>query len=189
MQALRRSGHSAGAAHSICRGISATAFTRNLLRLSRLLWCSQPTMSFKTAHSLLSRFLRSPLPESQFSALMKARRFLRSHSCHSFWAGTESCCKTHSWPLKKVMLKCFTTRSTSSWYTRTPVSPLSCKTESCNRIYGKTWYTKWGTMVAQWLRCCATNQKVAGLIPVGVIEIFHWHNPSDRTMALGRLGL
>jgi len=44
----------------------------------------------------------------------------------AFWAGTESCWNTHSWPLKKVMLRCFTTPcSTSSWYTRTPVSPLS----------------------------------------------------------------
>jgi len=33
-----------------------------------------------------------------------------------------------------------------------------------------------GTAVAQWLRCCATNRKVAGLIPAGV---------TDRTMALG----
>ena len=39
--------------------------------------------------------------------------------------------------------------------------------------------------VAQWLRCCATNRKVAGSIPDGVIGIFHWHNPSDRSMALG----
>jgi hypothetical protein len=31
----------------------------------------------------------------------------------------------------------------------------------------------WGTAVAQWLRYCATNQKVAGLIPDGVIGIFH----------------
>jgi len=43
----------------------------------------------------------------------------------------------------------------------------------------------WETAVAQWLRCCATNRKVAGSIPDGVIGIFHWHNPSDRTMALG----
>ena len=42
-----------------------------------------------------------------------------------------------------------------------------------------------GTAVAQWLRCCTTNRKVAGLIPDGVIGILHWHNPSDRTMALG----
>jgi len=27
--------------------------------------------------------------------------------------------------------------------------------------------------VAQWLRCCATNRKVAGSIPDGVIGIFH----------------
>ena len=26
----------------------------------------------------------------------------------------------------------------------------------------------WGTAVAQWLRCCATNRKVAGSIPAGV---------------------
>ena len=30
-----------------------------------------------------------------------------------------------------------------------------------------------GTAVAQWLRCCATNRKVAGLIPADVIGIFH----------------
>ena len=41
------------------------------------------------------------------------------------------------------------------------------------------------TAVAQWLRCCATNRTIAGSIPDGVIGIFHWHNPSDRTMALG----
>jgi hypothetical protein len=39
--------------------------------------------------------------------------------------------------------------------------------------------------MAQWLRHCATNRKVAGSIPDGVFGIFHWHNPSDRTMALG----
>jgi hypothetical protein len=40
-------------------------------------------------------------------------------------------------------------------------------------------------MVAQWLRYCVINRKVAGSIPGGVIGIFHCHNPSDRTMALG----
>jgi hypothetical protein len=30
-----------------------------------------------------------------------------------------------------------------------------------------------GTAVAQWLRYCATNQKVDGSIPLGVIGIFH----------------
>jgi membrane-bound lytic murein transglycosylase B len=42
-----------------------------------------------------------------------------------------------------------------------------------------------GTAVAQWLRYCATNQKVAGLIPDGVMKLFIDINPSDRTMALG----
>jgi hypothetical protein len=46
-------------------------------------------------------------------------------------------------------------------------------------------YPKLGPAVAQWLRCCATNRKVAVSIPAGVIGIFHWHNPSDCTMALG----
>ena len=29
-----------------------------------------------------------------------------------------------------------------------------------------------GTAVAQWLSCCVTNWKVAGLIPAGVIGFF-----------------
>jgi hypothetical protein len=43
----------------------------------------------------------------------------------------------------------------------------------------------WGTAVAQRLRYCATNQKVAGSIPDGVMEFFIDINTSDRTMALG----
>jgi len=31
---------------------------------------------------------------------------------------------------------------------------------------------------------CATSRHVAGSIPVGVIGIFHWHNPSGHTVAL-----
>jgi hypothetical protein len=42
-----------------------------------------------------------------------------------------------------------------------------------------------GTALAQWLRYCTTNQKVANSLPDGVIGSFHWRNPSDRTMALG----
>jgi hypothetical protein len=42
-----------------------------------------------------------------------------------------------------------------------------------------------GTRWRSWLRHCATSRKVAGAIPDGVIGIFHWHNPSGRTMALG----
>jgi hypothetical protein len=42
-----------------------------------------------------------------------------------------------------------------------------------------------GAAVAQWLRYCATSQKVAGSIPDGVKDYFIDINPSDRTMALG----
>jgi hypothetical protein len=41
-----------------------------------------------------------------------------------------------------------------------------------------------GHAVAQCLRHYATNRKVAGLIPDGVNEIFHSHNPSGRAMVL-----
>ena len=41
------------------------------------------------------------------------------------------------------------------------------------------------TAVTQWLRRCDTNREVAGSIPDGVIGIFLWHKPSDRTMTLG----
>jgi hypothetical protein len=37
-----------------------------------------------------------------------------------------------------------------------------------------------GQAVAQWLRHCATNRKVAGSIPDGVIGIFHLHPSSNR---------
>jgi hypothetical protein len=42
-----------------------------------------------------------------------------------------------------------------------------------------------GTRWCSWLRHYATNRKVTGSIPDGVIGVFHLHNPSDRTMALG----
>jgi hypothetical protein len=45
-------------------------------------------------------------------------------------------------------------------------------------------YKAEGHAVAQWLRHCATNRKVAGSIHDGVVGIFHLHNPSGRTMAL-----
>ena len=33
----------------------------------------------------------------------------------------------------------------------------------------------WGTAVEQWLRFCATNRKIAGSNPAGVIGNVHWH--------------
>ena len=34
------------------------------------------------------------------------------------------------------------------------------------------YFVVWGTAVTQWLRCCATNRKVAGSIPAGVTGYF-----------------
>jgi len=39
--------------------------------------------------------------------------------------------------------------------------------------YFKSVLQRMGTAVAQWLRCCAINWKVAGSIPAGVIGILH----------------
>ena len=47
-----------------------------------------------------------------------------------------------------------------SAFTSSPVSLLATTTASV------------GIAVAQWLRCCATNRKVAGSIPDGVMGIF-----------------
>jgi hypothetical protein len=49
--------------------------------------------------------------------------------------------------LKRFILRCFTTPySTSSWYTWTPVSPLSCKNEDVSPLDGtpptKLWHRK-----------------------------------------------
>jgi len=41
-----------------------------------------------------------------------------------------------------------------------------------------------GTLWRSWLRHCATSRHVAGSIPDGVTDIFHWHNSFGRTMAL-----
>jgi len=46
-------------------------------------------------------------------------------------------------------------------------------------------YATGGTQYRSWLRHCATSRKVAGSNSDGVTGIFHWHNPSGRTMALG----
>jgi len=44
---------------------------------------------------------------------------------------------------------------------------------TCGRmIYVKSSKAISGTAVAQWLRCCATNRKVTGSIPVGVSGFF-----------------
>lgn len=86
MQALRCSSHSAVAACSISRGISAAAFTRDLLGFSRLLWRFCHTMSSKTTLSLLFRVLMSALPKAN------SRRWWRPES-------SSAATPELSWPL------------------------------------------------------------------------------------------
>ena len=99
------------------------------------------------------------IPWKPILSVVKARRFLRSHSwvVLAFWAGTESWWKTHSWPMKRVTLSCFTTPcSTSSWYTWTPFSLLSCKNEDVLCPDGtpptKLWCRKGDGLPASWER-------------------------------------
>jgi hypothetical protein len=82
-----------------------------------------------------------------------------------------------------------------------PISSLGCmiyrKTNRTNCVRGLLYSSgapfefrpeyrlPWGTRWCIWLRHCAKSRKVAGAIPDGVIGIFHWHNPSGPTMALG----
>jgi hypothetical protein len=53
----------------------------------------------------------------------------------------------------------------------------------CKKSQRMCWVscTRWRS----WLRHCATSRKVAVSIPDVATEIFHWLNPSGRTMALG----
>jgi hypothetical protein len=48
-------------------------------------------------------------------------------------------------------------------------------------LYNEFRSTRWRS----WLRHRSTSWTVAGSIPNGVTGIFHWNNPSCRTMALG----
>ena len=68
----------------------------------------------------------------------------------------------------------------SRWKRVVNVTPRSL----CPRELTQT-STKQGTQWRSWLTHCATSRKIAGSIPHGIIRIFHWHNPSGRTMALG----
>jgi len=50
---------------------------------------------------------------------------------------------------------------------------VSCATKIVPSFYVLAISQITGIAVAQLLRCCATNRKVASSIPVGVIGIFH----------------
>jgi hypothetical protein len=69
--------------------------------------------------------------------------------------------------------------SRSAWYISTRLHGVT------SRIILIVTIVIWGTRWRSWLRHYATSRKVAGSIPDGDIGIFHWLNPSDRTMTLG----
>ena len=48
-----------------------------------------------------------------------------------------------------------------------------CSYDGLLQVYSTSTCVLEGTEVAQWLRCCATNRKVAGSIPADVTGIFH----------------
>jgi hypothetical protein len=58
-----------------------------------------------------------------------------------------------------------------------------------NKIYFKIIYKYsficGSTQCRIWLRHCVTSRKDTGSISDGVTVIFHWHNPSGRTVTLG----
>ena len=69
---------------------------------------------------------------------------------------------------------------------QTSIIPLVSGSSSRNALWNISNYAlSEGTQWCSWLRHCATSQKVAGSIRDGVTGIFHWHNPSGCTMALG----
>ena len=59
----------------------------------------------------------------------------------------------------------------STYVFRRPYRMIQTIDQGCNLNYDGVLYSE-GTAVAQWLRCCDTNRKVAGSIPAGVNGIF-----------------
>ena len=52
-------------------------------------------------------------------------------------------------------------------------------------VFSFTLILKSGKRWRSWLGHCAASRKDVGSFPDGLIGIFHWLNPSGRTMALG----
>jgi hypothetical protein len=71
-----------------------------------------------------------------------------------------------------------------SSYSQTTVTRCSVPASLHISLFCFTTVDYIGHAVAQ-LKHCATNRNVAGSVPDVVTGIFHWHNPSGRTMVLG----
>ena len=66
---------------------------------------------------------------------------------------------------------CMLTNKTVSLVCKDVVISQTQTLNFCNIVASLARYL--GTAVAHWLRCCATNRKVAGSIPDGVTGVFH----------------
>jgi hypothetical protein len=83
--------------------------------------------------------------------------------CTVCFRNVENCLPNNTWlPLRKLESSIFAL----CLYEEIFVTTFNIKNEMCNYVHVPL-------MVAQWLRYCATNRKVTGSIPDGVIGIFH----------------
>jgi len=71
------------------------------------------------------------------------------------------------------LLKLLTVRLFAVYIKRNPARISSEKEENLASVTRLLVSVRICVSVAQWLRCCATNRKVAVSIPDGVIGIFH----------------
>jgi len=71
------------------------------------------------------------------------------------------------------------------WFSGRIFNNKWCGIPNCLNCRNSIVCTRFPTRWHSWLRHCATSRKVACSIPDGVIGIFHGHNLSGRTMALG----
>ena len=87
----------------------------------------------------------------------------------------------HHTPLQKKGMTCFTGANfLLHKLLRTPVNSATNKLRQCKQITTLPLIKRHA--VAHWLRHCATRCKVALSNHDGVIQNFHWHNPTGRTI-------
>jgi hypothetical protein len=106
---------------------------------------------------------------------------------------TGFCCQT--WTTWVFWIQRFIIWLRASWGYVMTVPYLQCVPKFSLALVSRIWIVLSGINVCSrtvpsimetfwwWVR--ATRQKVAGSIPDGVIGIFHWFNPSGRTMTPG----
>jgi len=130
------------------------------------------TCDFKRLNTrdILNRRTQNKSEKSKFSELVITKSLSYFDSWGTAVAQWLSCCATNQDP------------SQSQWILNRRTQNKSEKSKFSELVITKSlsYFDRWGTAVAQWLSCCATNQD-----PSQSQWIFHWYNSSDRTMALG----